>query len=223
MSTHFQIRIFKDPAASWTHFIGFWFALVAAAALVWRVSDDGPKAMAMAIYGATLILLFLTSSLYHWFDIGERGNRWLRRLDHAAIFLLIGGTYVPPLLLLLDGAWRISLLVLVGGFAIAGALFKIAWIECPTWISLSLYLGLSYVVIVPAHLILPQLSAGTLAWLVGGGVAYTVGAFVYAKHWPDPWPETFGHHEVWHLFVLAGAAAHYVFTYRLVDVSYAPF
>jgi hemolysin III len=217
-----RFRTFKDPASSWTHFVGFWAALAAAAALVWSVADDGPKAAGMAVYGASLVALFLASSLYHWLDLGERGNRWLRRLDHSAIFLLIAGTYVPPLLHLLDGAWRLALLSLVLGLAAAGALLKMVWIDCPRWLGLVLYFGLSAVVIVPAHKILPQLSGAALAWLVGGGIAYSLGAVVYARAWPDPWPGRFGHHEIWHLFVLAGAAAHYVFTCSLVGLPYAP-
>jgi hemolysin III len=217
-----RFRTFKDPASSWTHFVGFWVALAAAVALVWRVADDGPKAAGMAVYGATLVALFLASSLYHWLDIGERGNRWLRRLDHSAIFLLIAGTYVPPLLHLLDGTWRLALLSLVLGLAAAGALLKMIWIDCPKWLGLALYFGLCAVVIVPAHKILPQLSGAALAWLVGGGIAYSVGAVVYARAWPDPWPGRFGHHEIWHLFVLAGAAAHYVFTCSLVGLPYTP-
>lgn len=223
MSHDWQIRVFKDPVSSWTHFVSFWIALVGATALVWSVADDGPKAVGMAVYGGTLILLFLASSLYHWFDIGERGNRWLRRIDHAAIFLLIAGTYVPPLLHLLDGTWRIVFLALVIGFALAGALLKILWIDCPNWIGVTLYLGLGYIVVIPAPIIFPQLTTGAIAWLVGGGLAYTLGAVVYARHWPDPWPDRFGHHEIWHLFVMAGAAAHYVFTLGLIDHPYPPF
>jgi hemolysin III len=222
MPTEVRFRIFKDPVSAWTHFAGFWLALAAAAALVWRVADDGTKAAGMAIYGGTLVTVFLASSLYHWLDIGERGNRWLRRLDHSAIFLLIAGTYVPPLLHLLDGTWRIVLLSLVLGLGLAGALLKMIWIECPGWLAMTLYFGLSAVVVVPAHKILPQLSGGALAWLVGGGLAYALGAVVYARNWPDPWPDRFGHHEIWHLFVLAGAAAHFAFTYTLVDLPYAP-
>ena len=223
MSIEVRFRIFKDPVSSWTHFLGFLVALVAATFLVWRVAHDGPKATGMAIYGGSLVMLFLASSLYHFLDLGPRGNRWLRRLDHAAIFLLIGGTYVPPLLHLLDGTWRIAVLSAVVGFAVAGAILKLIWIDCPGWLSLALYFGLSFAVVVPAHRILPQLSAGSLAWLVGGGLAYTLGAVVYARRWPDPWPGRFGHHELWHLFVLAGAGAHYAFTYTLVDRPFPPF
>jgi len=220
--TEIRFRIFKDPASAWTHFLGFLAAAVAAIVLVWLASSDGPKAVAMSIYGATLVTLFLASSLYHFFDLGERGNRWLRRLDHAAIFLLIAGTYVPPLLHLLDGPWRIIFLALVGSVAAAGVVLKLLWIDAPGWLGMSLYLGLSWVVLIPAPKILPQLSGAALAWLVGGGIAYSVGAFVYARQWPDPWPGRFGHHEVWHLFVLVGAASHYAFMWTLLDLPYPP-
>lgn len=222
MPIEIRFRIFKDPASAWTHFLGFLAAGVAAAVLVWLASSDGPKAVAMAIYGGTLVTLFLASSLYHFFDLGEHGNRWLRRLDHAAIFLLIAGTYVPPLLHLLDGAWRVTFLALVGAIAAAGVVVKLLWIDGPGWLGMSLYLGLGWVVLIPAPLILPQLSGGALAWLVGGGLAYTVGAMVYAREWPDPWPGRFGHHEIWHVFVLAGATAHYAFTWTLLDLPYPP-
>ena len=222
MPTEVRFRIFKDPVSSWTHFIAFWIALVAAAMLVWRVADDGPKAAVMAIYGGSLVTLFLASSLYHWLDLGERGNRWLRRLDHSAIFLLIAGTYVPVLLHLLDGTWRITILSLVLGLAVAGALLKMIWTDCPNQLSLALYFGLGAVAVVPTYNILPQLAGGALAWLASGALAYTLGAVVYARAWPDPWPGRFGHHEIWHLFVIAGAGAHYAFTYTLVDLPYPP-
>ncbi|MCC6642322.1 MAG: hemolysin III family protein [Deltaproteobacteria bacterium] len=217
-----RVRIFKEPASAWTHFAGFLAALVAAAVLVRGAAHDRPKEAGMAIYGAALVALFLASSLYHFFDIGERGNRWLRRLDHAAIFLLIGGTAVPLLLHLLDGTTRIVLLGVIGGFAIVGTLLKVLWIDSPSWIGMTLYFGMSFAAVIPGHRMLPQLSGGELALLVGGGLAYSIGAVVYARRWPDPWPERFGHHEVWHLFVLAGAAAHYALNYSLLDFTYPP-
>lgn len=222
MHSESRFRTFKDPVSSWTHFIGFLLAVVGGAVLVRRVSDDGLKTTGMGIYAGGLVAVFLASSLYHWLDIGERGNRWLRRLDHSAIFLLIAGTGVPPLLLLLDGTWRITLLSLVLGLAVAGALLKMIWIDCPGWLGLVLYFGLSAVVVVPAYRILPQLPGGALAWLVVGAAAYTLGAVVYARAWPDPWPDRFGHHEIWHLFVMVGAGAHYAFTLKLVDLPYVP-
>lgn len=217
-----RVRIFKDPASAWTHFAGFLAALVAAAVLVQRAAHDRPKEAGMAIYGGALVALFLASSLYHFFDIGERGNRWLRRLDHAAIFLLIGGTAVPLLLHLLDGTMRIVLLGVMGAFAIAGTLLKVFWIDSPSWVGMTLYFGMSFAALIPGQRMLPQLSAGEIALLAGGGLAYTLGAIVYARGWPDPWPGRFGHHEVWHLFVLAGAAAHYAFNFTLLGVPCPP-
>ncbi len=210
-------RVFKDPVSAWTHFVGFWFAVVGASVLVALAWGNGPKVVAMGIYGGTLAALFLASSLYHFFDIGERGNRWLRRLDHAAIFLLIAGSYVPPLTHFLDGAWRVSMLSIVGGLALVGVVFKFIWVECPDKLSTAIYLGLGYVVLVPGYKILPQLTGAALTWLIAGGLAYTAGAVVYVKEWPDPWPERFGHHEIWHLFVLAGAGAHFLFMVTMLD------
>jgi hemolysin III len=218
-----RIRVFKDPASAWTHFVGLLLALVAAAVLVARASGDATKLAGMAVYGATLVGVFLTSSVYHFFDLGRRGNRWLQRMDHAAIFLLIAGTCVPALVHLLDGGLRLAFLALLGALAAAGALLKVVWIDCPPRLGLALYLGLSAVALLPARQVLPRLAPDALAWLVAGGAAYLVGAFVYARGWPDPWPGRFGHHEVWHLFVLAGAGAHYAFASSFLALPYPPF
>jgi hemolysin III len=217
-----RVRVFKDPVSSTTHFVAFLLAVVAALALLERVAHDGPKAVGMALYGGSLVLLFLASSFYHWFDLGERGNRWLRRADHAAIFLLIAGTAVPGLLHLLDGAWRVVLLSLMLGFGLAGAVLRLVWVDCPAWLGLTLYFGLGALALAPVNLIVTPLPPGALAWLVVGVLAYSIGALVYARNWPDPWPGHFGYHEIWHLFVIAGAGAHYAFQHTLVDLPYAP-
>ena len=220
--TH-TIGTFKDPASAWTHFLGFIAAVFAVAGLLIAALPDTAKAVAMAIYGAATIGIFLASSTYHFFDLGEAGNRWLKRLDHSAIFLMIAGSYVPPVMHFLDGAWRIAMLSIIGAIALAGVALKLLWIDCPRWLGTGIYLAMGWLVVVPAHLILPQLEPSMLAWLVGGGLAYSVGALVYVFEWPDPWPEVFGHHEVWHLFVLAGAACHFVFMMQLLDVPVPPF
>jgi hemolysin III len=219
----FEVRIFKDPASAWTHFLGFLAALVATGALVSRAGNDRPRVAAMIVYGATLVGLFLASSLYHFFDVGERGNRWLRRLDHAAIFLLIGGTSVPILLHLLAGPARIATVTLVALLAVGGCLLKLSWIDCPDKLGVGLYFAMSLLVVLPTLPVLSRLPDGGLALLVVGGAAYTLGAYVYARRWPDPWPGRFGHHEVWHLFVLAGAGFHCAFHFTLLGFPpYAP-
>ncbi len=217
-----RVRLFKDPVSALTHFAGFLAAVVGLVLLVLHSAHDIAKVTSMAIYGGTLSTLFLASSAYHFFDVGERGNRWLRRLDHAAIFLLIAGSYVPPLLHLLDGGWRVAMLAAVAVLAAGGIVFKLVWIDCPDWLGTAIYLGLGWLVVVPAHRILPQLSGPELTLLLAGGALYTLGSIVFVLERPDPWPRWFGHHEIWHLFVLGGAAAHFMFMVQLLDTQVPP-
>ena len=214
------IRLFKDPVSAITHFAGF----VASLFGMWVLLDgsEGPKQAGMAIYGITLAALFLASSTYHFFDVGERGNRWLRRMDHAAIFLLIAGSYVPPMQHLLHGAWRTGMLATVAIFAAVGVIFKLVWIDCPDWLGTAVYLLMGWLAVIPAHRILPQLSGAELATLLSGGLAYTAGSVVFVLERPDPWPPWFGHHEIWHIFVLAGAGLHFAFMVQLLDMQVPP-
>ncbi|MEK6606493.1 MAG: hemolysin III family protein [Myxococcota bacterium] len=223
MSIEVRFRILKDPVSAATHFAGFVAAVVGLVFLVVSSAHDPPKVTAMAIYGCTLVALFLASALYHFLDVGERGNRWLKRVDHVAIFLLIAGTYVPALLHLLDGPWRVAMLSAVGSLALAGVLLKIVWIGCPDWLSTALYLALGWIVVIPAHRMVQRLPPGSMAWLFAGGAAYTVGAIIDVVRRPHPWPPAFGHHEIFHMFVLVGAAAHYFFVVRLLEVAVPPF
>jgi len=217
------IRVNKDPVSTYTHAAGAAGAIVALVLLVVAAAPSVPKVISMALFGGTAVLLFVASSVYHFFDLGERANRWLRRLDHAAIFLFIAGTYIGPLIHTLDGAWRVTMLSVVGGIAVLGVIFKTLWIGCPRWLSAGLYLAMGWIVVVPGYLVLPALSPSSLAWLAAGGLAYTVGAVIYATKRPDPWPDVFGHHEIWHLFVLAGAGAHAAFMVTLLRHPVPPF
>ncbi len=210
---------FKEPVSALTHFLGFLGALGGAGLLLHFSSHDPVKFTGMAVYGVTLAALFLASSVYHFVDAGPAGNRWLRRLDHAAIFLLIAGSYVPPLLHLLDGAWRFGMLLAVVLFALTGIALKLFWIDCPAWLSTAVYLVMGWIIVIPAPLIVPQLALGQLAVLVSGGLCFTFGAAVYLFERPDPWPRVFGHHELWHLFVLAGAGLHFWFMLGLLEMA----
>ncbi len=209
-------RINKDPVSWATHAAGLVAAVVALVYLLLHVGDNPAKFAAMAIYGGSLVVLFLASSVYHFFDLGPRRNGWLRRFDHVGIFLLIAGSYVPAVMHLLDGAWRVTILTVIGVFAVLGAAFRIWWIDPPEWLGTGIYLTMGWIGLIPASRMLPQLEFSSAALLVAGGLSYTVGAVVFAREWPDPWPRVFGHHEIWHLFVLAGATGHFFFVRDLL-------
>lgn len=212
----------KDPISALTHFLGFIAGVVGLFMLVGAARNPAQTA-SVAVYGATLVTVFLASTCYHFFDLGPRGNRVLRRFDHAAIFLFIAGTYVPVVTHLMDGTARVVALSVIGGLAVLGLVFKFTWFQAPRWVNAALYLGLGWIVVPFAPVMLPHFSPGQLVWLATGGVAYTVGAVVYARKRPDPFPGIFGFHEIWHLFVLAGAAAHYGLAYSLLSAQPAAF
>jgi len=218
-----MIRVNKDPVSAYTHFAGFALAIVGLVVLLRLCWGDAPKIVGMALFGGTMGALFLASGSYHFFDLGERGNRLLRRVDHSAIFLFIAGSYIPPLIHTLDGAWRISMLSVIGGVAIAGVVFKLFWLTAPRWLTAGMYLAMGWIVVVPAYRVLPNLSAYSIVWLTAGGLAYSLGAVIYAMKKPDPVPGWFGFHEVFHVFVLAGAGSHFLFMLTLVEQPYPPF
>jgi len=179
--------------------------------LLLRLARDPAEIVAFAIYGATLILLYAASTLYHTLPLSDRPLRALRTLDHIAIYFLIAGTYTPLALITLDGVLGWSLLAVVWVIALAGIPFKILFLDAPVWISTATYLGMGYLSLIAVVPIAHAVSLAGLAWLVAGGLAYTVGAVIYTRRRPDPFPGRFGHHEIWHLLVLAGSGCHYAF------------
>jgi hemolysin III len=206
-----------------THLLGAAAALVGLVFLVLAAGSDAVRIVGALSFGLALILLFSASTAYHYFDLGPDANGKLRRLDHAAIYLLIAGTYVPSLIHLLSGTWRIAMLVLVGALAVAGVLFKLVWFNTSSRAGTILYVAMGWVIVIAAAEVWPVITVRQAALLFGGGVIYTLGAVVYATKWPDPWPGYFGFHEVWHLFVLGGATAHYFYVLDVIQAPYAPF
>jgi len=213
----------RDPASALTHFFGFIAGIVGLGFLLADSPTHTAKLVSFAVYGTSLCALFLASSSYHFFDWGERGNKILRRLDHAAIFILIAGTNIPIQVHLLEGTWRTVMLSTVCGVGVVGVLFKLTWFSCPRWLDAMLYVGMGWMVLIAGPVMWPKMSTAHATWLLVGGAFYTVGAIIYALKRPDPWPGVFGFHEVWHVFVLAGAGCHYGMTYSLLHTSYAAF
>lgn len=218
-----RMGVNKEPWSWITHFFGLLGAIIGGIVLLSRTPDVGPKQPLMLLYVLSLALMFTTSTAYHFFDLGTAGNRLLRRLDHCAIFLLIAGTWLPPAMHLLDGPWRTATLVTMLGMAAAGIVFKLLWIDAPRWLGTGVYILMGWGALIPGWKVMPLLDTMALVWLFGGGLFFSVGAVIYATKKPDPWPGVFGFHEVWHVFVIAGAACHFALVYGFCDGPCLPF
>jgi hemolysin III len=200
----------REPFNGASHLIGLVLAGTGAAALL-RTARGPWELAAFSIYGATLVTLYGVSFLYHSLTLPERPLRVFRTLDHIAIYFLIAGTYTPVAMITLHSRLGWTLLALVWAIALAGIPFKLFYLDAPVWLSTSTYLGMGYLSLVAVVPLWQAVSLAGLLWLVAGGLAYTVGAVIYSRRRPDPFPGRFGHHEIWHLLVLAGSACHFAF------------
>ena len=192
-----------------SHAVAFVAALGAASLLV-ALAPGGTAAIAMTVYGTGLVALFGGSALYHRWPGPPRFKPLLRRIDHSTIFVFIAASYTPVALIVIDGT--VSWLLLVGAWAGAavGVAFSLGWIDAPRPVVAASYLALGWLAVIAAPQLVGALGAAPLALLAAGGILYTAGAVVYARKRPNPWPQTFGFHEVFHALVIAAAVAHYV-------------
>src|SRR3954447_13881672 len=200
----------REPVNGASHLLGFLLA-AAGTVLLLKMARDPRQLAGFAIYGTTLLLLYGASSLYHLLPVSGRPLRALRTLDHIAIYFLIAGTYTPIALVTLHGRYGGALLVTVWLIAAAGIPFKLFFLDAPVWISTGTYLFMGYLALLAFQPLAEVVSVSGLLWLVTGGLAYTVGAVIYSRQRPDPFPGLFGHHEIWHLLVLLGSACHFAF------------
>jgi hemolysin III len=169
----------------------------------------GPRArLALLVYAASLCALFAISAVYHRFQWTPRVRVWLRRADHAAIYLLIGGTYTPIVLLAFDPAVGREVLTLTWGGVVLGVLVAMLWPTAPKFVGAAIAVAVGWTVVPYVDELARSLSTLELSLIVAGGVAYSVGAVVYAIRRPNPWPRTFGYHEVFHALTLVGAGLH---------------
>jgi hemolysin III len=191
------------------HQYAFYVSLASGTLLV-LLAPATSAAVAAAIYAASVSALFGVSALYHRGTWTPLARRRLRRLDHAMIFLLIAGTYTPVGLLVLHGTLATVVLVVVWGGAVAGIALELAWTRAPRWLGGTIYLALGWVAVVAVPQLFARLGVAGGLLLVAGGLAYSAGVAVYALRRPDPVPAVFGYHEVFHLLVITGVAAHFL-------------
>jgi hemolysin III len=203
-------RKLREPVNGLTHLVAAGVAFAGTIALAFLAKDDPAKLASLCLYGATLVLMFSASALYHLTLAGPRAALFLRKLDHSAIYLLIAGTYTPICLHYFTGFWRLGILAIIWALGIIGITVKLFVISAPRWLTAGVYLLMGWLGVLGAGEILSTMPPGALAWLLAGGLFFTGGAVVYTLKKPDPFPGVFGFHELWHIFVILGAFSHFV-------------
>ena len=210
----------KEPGSAITHFIGMLMAIFAAVPLLIKAAHEPSRIyiISLAIYAASLILLYAASTTYYTFDISPKVNTILKKIDHMMISVLIAGSYTPVCLIVLKGKTGIILLSIVWAIAIAGILVKAFWVYCPKWVSSVLYIGMGWTCVLAFTQILNNMSPAAFGWLLAGGIIYTVGGVIYALKLPifNSRHKNFGSHEIFHLFVMGGSACHFVVMYAFL-------
>jgi hemolysin III len=191
-----------------SHQYAFFVSLACGVGLILAASG-GRARLAAAVYAIAVSALLGTSALYHRVNWRPTARRWMRRLDHSMIFVLIAGTYTPVALLALKGALASTILLVLWAGALGGVIFKIAWIDAPKWLFAAVYAALGLVTAAVFGELPAAIGWLGVAGLATGGLLYLVGAVIYASGRPDPSPKVFGYHEVFHVLVLAAAALHY--------------
>ncbi|MFZ2412989.1 MAG: hemolysin III family protein [Candidatus Cryosericum sp.] len=207
---------FKEPFNGISHLLGSLASIVVTILLVRdAVIRGGTRAAApFLVYGLSMVLLYSASATYHLLDVSPKTHVMLRRFDHISISVLIAGSYTPICLVVLGGRLGATLCWSVWGLAGAVIMTDVFWLDAPRGLKAGLYVLLGWVAVWATVPLQRAIGWGGMAWMLAGGLAYSVGALLYAIRKPNPWPGVVGFHEIWHLFVLAGSAAFVVLVWR---------
>ncbi|MGH2508908.1 MAG: PAQR family membrane homeostasis protein TrhA [Ktedonobacteraceae bacterium] len=203
-----QMKLAAKPLMrGWSHALAACVSLLLTVALCWNSRTDLPKLLSFLIFGLSMLELYTVSACYHIGRWREKPERVLCTIDHANIFVLIAGTYTPLCFNLLSGWLRPTILVVIWVLAALGVGQAIFLPHLSRWMTVTLYVGMGWVIILALPVFLTIVPWIAVATLLLGGVLYTIGAVVYACQRPNPFPRVFGYHEIFHLFVIAGSAA----------------
>jgi hemolysin III len=200
----------REPVNSLTHWGGAILALIGSIALLVVGWGGTAKVISLAIYGVSLIFLFLASATYHMVRVKDKALEIFRKVDHAAIYLLIAGTYTPFCVNAFSGFWQWGMLSIIWSLALIGIIVKVFYIRAPRWLNAGIYLVMGWLCIAAIGQMLAVLPIWVISWLITGGVIYSLGAVVYITKTFNFKPGVFGFHEMWHIFVMLAAAAHFV-------------
>ncbi len=206
----------SERVASFSHLFGAFTSVIGLIILLIATWSRWDLFFVSLIYGLGAICLFLASGIYHWQKREENAVNIWRKLDHVAIFIMIAGTYTPMCYVYLEGVWLWSIVSVQWACVAAGLFFKVFYMRAPRIISPVLYLLMGWMAVIPMNILWYGMSTLSFTLLVGGGVAYSVGAVMYAIKKPNPFPGIFGFHEIFHIFILLGAVLHYFMVYIAV-------
>lgn len=208
----------REPANAYTHLAGVLLSVFGLILLIHKSLLHGKSIYipGFSIFGSSMILLYLSSTLYHYLSVSDKSLRLLRRIDHIMIYILIAGTYTPVALIVLEGFMGRVVFTAIWSIAALGVIFKLAWFNAPKWISLTLYLLMGWMALLVFPALWRVLPVPAVVWLLMGGLAYTVGAVIYAIKWPNPSPEYFNFHAIWHIMVMAGSFCFFWLMYQYV-------
>ena len=213
-ATPHVVRALRPRTRGWVH-AGLAPTAAAVGLLLVLLADTAAERFATAVFAGSSLLLFAVSALYNIRKWPAHIGRWLQRVDHATIYVLIAGSYTPFAVLLLSGASAVVMLALAWSGAAVGAAFRLGFPKAPRWATTGSYLALGWIAIAFTPQLIGSGAPAALALLLLGGLLYSAGAVVYARKRPDPWPAWFGFHEVFHCFTAAGFVAHCVGVFLL--------
>ncbi|HMV29404.1 MAG TPA: hemolysin III family protein, partial [Anaerolineales bacterium] len=205
-----MLKKLREPVNSLTHWGGAVLALIGLIALLIVGWSTPAKVISLVVYGISLIFMFSASATYHMVQVKDKALEIFRKIDHSAIYALIAGTYTPFCINAFEGFWKWGMLSIIWSLAVVGIVIKVFYIRAPRWLNAGIYVIMGWFSVSAAGQMLAALPAWVLTWLIIGGVIYTLGAIVYITKIFNFKPGVFGFHEVWHIFVLLAAAAHFV-------------
>ncbi len=206
----------REPVSAFSHLLGVILAIIGTYALFKSIPEGANSKYYISyfVFGFSLLVLYLASSVYHLLSVPEKVINILRRVDHMMIYVLIAGTYTPMCLMILEGWWRWTILTVAWVMAVLGIIFKIIWFNAPRWLSTLTYIIMGWMVVVAIWPISKTIAMPGLILLILGGFFYSFGAIIYAVKWPRLRIPHFGFHEIFHIFVLAGSVSHYFLVYK---------
>lgn len=200
----------RETFNAYSHLIGaiaaFMFTILL---LIKGNQDPWYYQLSYVVYGITVFLMFSSSAIYHSVNVSFKSEERFRLIDHIMIYMVIAGSYTPICAIALSDNWKVWMLIGIWTFALIGIVKKIFWLNAPRWLSTFLYLLMGWVCVIIFPQIWETLPVAFSIWIAIGGLFYTIGAIIYGVQKPDPVPDKFGFHEIWHLFVIGGAFSHF--------------